>query len=89
MPGNENLLADALWRIYSNDSSTTVHARSEYTYHDVVNDNVEIQVGDIPNLDAVEAAAIAPELAETSQPETAKEFASRVKALFVLKGPQE
>ena len=87
VPGNENVLADALSRIYSNDSPTTVHARSEYTYHDVVNDDMDIQVGDIPNLDAVEAAAIATEPAETGRPEMAKEFASWMKNLFILKGP--
>ncbi len=37
----------------------------------------------------VEAATIAPEPAETSQPEMAKEFVFRVNNLFILKGPQE
>ena len=32
--GSENMVADALSRIYSNDSSGTVRARSEFTYHD-------------------------------------------------------
>ena len=37
--GSENVVADALSRMYSNDSSGTVRARSEYTYHDVVDDD--------------------------------------------------
>ena len=39
IPGSENVVADALSRIYSNDSSGTVRARSEYTYHDVIDDD--------------------------------------------------
>ena len=37
--GSENVVADALSRIYSNDSSGTVRAKSEYTYHDIVDDD--------------------------------------------------
>ncbi|KAJ8489233.1 hypothetical protein ONZ45_g13670 [Pleurotus djamor] len=36
IPGVENVLSDALSRIYSNDKDGTVRARSEYSYHDVV-----------------------------------------------------
>ncbi|KAJ3561610.1 hypothetical protein NP233_g10090 [Leucocoprinus birnbaumii] len=36
VPGTENILSDALSRIYSNDSPGTVRAPSEYTFHDVV-----------------------------------------------------
>ena len=50
---------------------------------------MDVQVGDIPNMVIIKTAAIASEPAETGQSETAKEFASRVKNLFVLKGPQE
>lgn len=39
VPGSENVVADALSRIYSNDSIGTERARSEYTYHDVVDDD--------------------------------------------------
>ena len=55
--GSENVVADALSRIYSNDSSGTVRARSEYTYHDVIDDNtVEVQViPDFPVLAGIEA----------------------------------
>ena len=34
VPGVENILADALSRIYSNDQPGTVRAPSEYTQHD-------------------------------------------------------
>ena len=37
--GSENVVADALSRIYSNDSIGTVWARSEFTYHDVSDDD--------------------------------------------------
>ena len=33
--GSENIVADALSQIYSNDSAGTVGARSEFSYHDV------------------------------------------------------
>ncbi|KAJ8469437.1 hypothetical protein ONZ45_g16890 [Pleurotus djamor] len=36
IPGEENVLSDALSRIYSNDAKGTRRARSEYSYHDVV-----------------------------------------------------
>ena len=39
IPGSENVVADALSCIYSNDSSGTVRARSEYTYHNVIDDD--------------------------------------------------
>ena len=32
--GTTNILADALSRIYSNDTAGTVHAAAEYTQHD-------------------------------------------------------
>ena len=37
--GSENVVADALSHIYSNDLPGTVQAKSEYTYHDVVDDD--------------------------------------------------
>ena len=40
--GSENVLADALSCIYSNDSSGTIRARSEHTYHDVVDDDTAL-----------------------------------------------
>ena len=56
--GSENVVADALSRMYSNDSAGTKRARSEYTYHDVVNDDA-VLVGsskeDLPILSGIEA----------------------------------
>jgi len=93
VPGNENVLADALSRIYSNDAAGTVRAKSEYTYHDVVDDDVEV-AEDLPILAGLEARASdqkrrAPvvEPAETGRPETSKEFAARLKGFFKVKGP--
>ncbi|RDB29688.1 Retrovirus-related Pol polyprotein from transposon opus [Hypsizygus marmoreus] len=113
-PGVENVLADALSRLYSNDAPGIVRSQSEYTYHDVVNEDVPIEYGiTMPLLAGIEAIAAgaqprstkvvrakasklavrAPRVrkvvpgAETGRPETAKEFAARVKKNFVLKGP--
>lgn len=36
VPGAENILPDTLSHLYSNGEPGTVRARSEYTYHDVV-----------------------------------------------------
>ena len=33
---------DALSQMYSNDTKGTVHAMSEYTYFDIVNEDIEI-----------------------------------------------
>ncbi|KAJ2917183.1 hypothetical protein MD484_g3247, partial [Candolleomyces efflorescens] len=62
VPGVDNVLADALSRIYANDSSGTVCARSEYTYHDVINDDV-IPVTDppMPVFAGIEALAVSPQ----------------------------
>jgi hypothetical protein len=40
VPGSQNILSDTLSRLYSNDEPGTVRARSEYMYHDVINNNV-------------------------------------------------
>jgi hypothetical protein len=39
IPGCDNVVADALSRIYSNDSAGTQRSRSEFTYHDIVDDD--------------------------------------------------
>ena len=94
VPGTENVVANALSCIYSNDDPGTVHARSEYTYHDVVNDDVDILEDDSPILAGLEACALGQRCthvevpAETGRPETSKEFAARVWDNFVLKGPR-
>jgi hypothetical protein len=88
-PGIENVLADALSRLYSNDTPGTVHARSEYTYHDVI-DNDVLLTHDIsmPVHTDMEAASVTLG-AKTGQLETGREFAARMKDFFVLKGPRE
>jgi hypothetical protein len=56
--GSENVVADALSRMYSCDSAGTERARSEYTYHDVVDDDVvedNSRNGTIPVLAGIEA----------------------------------
>ena len=54
--GSENVVADALSHLYSNDSAGTVRAQNEYTYHDVVDDDTMSPIdGDIPVLAGIEA----------------------------------
>jgi len=98
VPGEENSVADALSRIYSNDAPGTVRSRSEYTYHDVVDEDLEFNQQDIPILAGLEAKAAVQKTrkprtkvlgAETGRPETAREFAARMKGHFVLRGPGE
>ena len=59
IPGSENLVADALSRMYSNDAKGTQRIRSEFTYHDVMDDDtsivVEGQDKDVPVLAGMEA----------------------------------
>jgi hypothetical protein len=58
VPGSENILSDALSRLYSNETTGTVRSRSEYTYHDVVDEDGP-QAPDVtrPVLVALEAKA--------------------------------
>jgi hypothetical protein len=92
--GSENVLADALSRIYSNDSPGTERAESEYTVFDNDDDDPAELVTDmvlLAGLDAVVATHRNSEEsgAETGRPESSKEFARRMKDRFVLRGPQE
>jgi len=99
VPGEENSVADTLSRMYSNDAPGTVRSRSEYTYHDVVDDDLEVNQQDIPILAGLEARAAVqkssrkprakPLGAETGRPETGREFAARMRDHFVLRGPRE
>ncbi|PSS18923.1 hypothetical protein PHLCEN_2v3139 [Hermanssonia centrifuga] len=101
MPGMDNILPDALSRLYSNDLPGTVRAASEYTVFDDDEDlplrlasfaiTVPVLVG--PEGRASQATAprrrsarlAAP--AETGRPETAVEFSKRIKRL-VVHGPR-
>ena len=58
--GSENVVADALSHIYSNDSAGTVRARSEFSYHDVSDDDTTAgdhlsAIEDLPVLAGIEA----------------------------------
>jgi len=59
VPGSENILSDALLRLYSYDGPGTVHARSEYTYYDIIdNDGLELHSVSMPLLVGLEAVNI-------------------------------
>jgi hypothetical protein len=56
--GSENVVADALSRMYMNDSPGTVRTRAEFTQHDVLDDDtstVHTSVDELPVLAGVEA----------------------------------
>src|SRR6266567_621117 len=56
VPGTENVVADALSRLYSNDDSQTVRSRSEYTYFGVLDeDQPEVSIP-MPILAGIEAS---------------------------------
>ena len=101
--GSENVVADALSRIYSNDSSGTVRARSEYTYHDVVDDDTTTKengstISDtLPVLAGIEARVATRRGTRDRRPsqkavmgaiETPRKFTGRVKSRFVPMGPR-
>ena len=60
--GNENVVADALSCIYSNDSAGTECARSEYTYFNVADNNTSsvggVAIETLPVLAGIEAQII-------------------------------
>ena len=112
--GSENVLADALSRLYSNDSPGTQRSRSEFTYHDVLDDDTSClsTEGELPVLAGIEAQVATrrgsrvkrltekaawgwaqssedESSAAVRQPETSKNFATRMKDRFKLRGPQE
>ena len=95
IPETENVLEDALSRMYSNDVRGTVHARSNCTYHDVGNGDFEIS-GDLSILSGLEAHAavhrrpceIVPS-ARTGRPETSHGFSACMHDDFALRGPVE
>ena len=97
VPGSENVVADALSCMYSSDSVGTVHAKSEYMYFDVVNeDNMDLEETMMPVLAGLEVYAAVQKRprrvlpgAETGRLETSKEFAAHVKDCFVLRPPAE
>ncbi len=57
--GAQNVLADSLSHLWSNESPGTVRARGIYTYHDVVdNDSIETHDVSMPVLVGLEAACL-------------------------------
>jgi hypothetical protein len=93
--GSENVIADVLSRMYSADSPGTVRAATEYTYFDVVDDDhLDIVETTLPVLAGIEARVAVQRRpkdptpgAETSHPETSREFAARMQDHFVGQGP--
>lgn len=55
--GSENVVADVLVWMYANDSPGMICARSEYTYHDIIDDDTSGLVDglDLPVLAGIEA----------------------------------
>jgi Integrase zinc binding domain len=101
VPGSENVLADALSRMYSYDSPGTTRARSEFTVFDSMDEDSDAAVTIEEPLDMVLLAGMEAVVAttrpprsvefagaESGRPETSKEFAARVKNKFVLHGPR-
>jgi hypothetical protein len=95
--GSENVLADALSRLYSNDSPGTERSRSEFTAFDNMDDDPvpTILSNDMVLLAGMEAVvathrdlSLGNYSAESGRPETSKEFASRMRNRFVLRGPR-
>jgi Integrase zinc binding domain/RNase H-like domain found in reverse transcriptase len=90
--GTENVLANALSRLYSYNSPGTVRAHSEYAYLDVVdNDTSALSTVSrelpIPMLVGIEAWIMT--LWHPPRPESSREFAKRMASRFVLRGPRE
>lgn len=84
--GTENVLADALSRIYSADEPGMVRARSEYTYFDVVdNDSLLSHAITMPLIVGAEARMVTRN--GGNHPESSRSFARRMKGKFVLRGP--
>ena len=88
IPSSENVLANALSWIYSNDLPGMVRAVSEYTYLEVVDDDMSVlpQEGPVLVLAGLEARVMT--LCHPPRSESAREFAKQVASHFALCGPQ-
>ncbi|KAF8233798.1 hypothetical protein L208DRAFT_1554455, partial [Tricholoma matsutake] len=58
IPRSENVLTDALSRLYSNESPGTMQGPSEYTEYDDNNEHLGIHEISMPLLAGVEAVAV-------------------------------
>ena len=93
-------MADALSRMYSGDSLGTERARSEFTCHDVVDDDTVLLTtvtDEIPVLAGIEARVVTRRGSRERRPsrravmaglESSQDFAVRMKDRFVLRGPR-
>ena len=94
--GCENILADALSRMYSNDSVGTERARSEFTFHDVVDEDVlflGLLAEELPVLAGMEARMVTRRSSRARTPSrkavlAEEAAASRMKDRFVLGRPR-
>ena len=87
----ENVLVDSLLRLYSNDVPSTVWARSKYTYHDMIDNDVLLQhniTNSMPICTNMEVASVTLG-AGTGCPKTGHEFEACMRDFFILKGPRE
>ena len=102
MPGSENIVADALSQMYSEDDAGTERTVSEFTYHDVDDDDA-VALLEMPMLAGVQAVVATRRSVRTRKPtnkvmlneenltETAEMLASFAKCMqnkFVLRGPR-
>ena len=96
VPGEQNTLADALSRMYSDDRPGTVRAPSEYTLSDGPMLSIPVSVVSMPLLVGAEAIAdllsirtiVASDAPETGRPETAQEFPKRIKRVRLKLRPE-
>ena len=66
--GSENIVADALSCMYSNDSVGTVHASSEFIHHDVSDDNMSALSSGMPILAGMEAVVVTQQSSRPRKP---------------------
>ena len=95
------MVADALSRIYANDSPGTVCSTSEFTSHGVLDDDtsqLDSAAANIPILAGMEARVAMrcgsqvrclTEKAAQGQVESSREFAAWMRDHFILQGPAE
>jgi hypothetical protein len=96
VPGEQNTLADALSRMYSDDRPGTVRAPSEYTLSDGPMSSIPVSMVSMPLLVGAEALAdslsirtiVANDAPETGRPETAREFSKRIKRVRLTLRPE-
>ena len=89
--GSENVLADALSRMYMNDSPGTVRSRAEFTQHDLMDDDTSAVTSDrmdLPVLAGIEARVATRRSSLVRRP-TEKAAAARMGDDFVPEIPEQ